>query len=395
MAMRIGRTLPPAATPLGLMDIAFGLAALFKGEGAIEKFERELKEFYHCTYCFTVSSGKAALFLILQALKTLAPERDEVLIPAYTCYSVPSAIIRAGLKVRLCDMSPKSLDFDFDRLIDQLENPRLLCVIPTHLYGVPVDVARVKSLIGRRRIFVVEDAAQAMGAVWRGVKIGTQGDAGFFSTGRGKAFSTVEGGIIISNDDEIGMEIERGVRYFDRYGAYDRLKLFVYAFALSVLIHPLIYWLPKSIPYLKLGETLFNPSFPTRRMSSFQAGIAHGWRTRIDKMQEARLKNANRIFSCGITPPGAFDRTFPGMIRFPVLVSDTATKRKILQKGERSGLGIADGYPDSIDGIAELRNRLGGNSFPGAKEIARRLVSLPVHHYVSENDIRKIEQLVT
>ena len=67
-------------------------------------------------HCFLVSSGKAALTLILQALKELHPERNEVLIPAFTCYSVPSSIVRAGLKVKLCDISPDTLDFDYNQL---------------------------------------------------------------------------------------------------------------------------------------------------------------------------------------------------------------------------------------------------------------------------------------
>src|SRR5664279_3781006 len=98
MVMRIGRTLSPAASPFNLQDIVSGVAGLLKGEATVKRLEDELKSFYDVSYCFAVSSGKAALVLILQALHEIYPERDEVLIPAYTCYSVPSAIIRAGLR---------------------------------------------------------------------------------------------------------------------------------------------------------------------------------------------------------------------------------------------------------------------------------------------------------
>ncbi len=394
MALRIGRTLPPAAAPLHLRDIVSGIAGLFEGENEKNRFEEELRGFYHVRHCFSLSSGKTALVLILQALHDLSPERDEVLIPAYTCYSVPSAIVRAGFGVNLCDVSPETLDFDFDMLVDQLENPRLLCVIPTHLFGLPADVERVKVLARKRGVFVVEDAAQAMGAEWNGRMMGTLGDVGLFSMGRGKAFSTVEGGVILTDNDPIGRAIEIRMGVIAGYGALDSLKLLLYAVALSVLIHPLIYWLPKSLPFLKLGETHFDPTFPIRRLSPFQAGVARGWKTKLDALKEIRSKIAKQIADYGIMPLGAPMGMIPDLIRYPVLLPDRDTKKRTLEESEGMGLGIADGYPDSIAGIDELKHLFEGNGFPQAKDIAERLLTIPVHPFVRDGDIQKIVKLL-
>src|SRR5204862_4995012 len=114
--MHIGRTLPPAATPIGIREIISGVCGIFRGQRELDRFESELKEHFGVKHCFLVSSGKAALTLILLALKELSLDRDEVLIPAFTCYSVPSSVVRAGLRIRLCDLRPDSLDFDFDQL---------------------------------------------------------------------------------------------------------------------------------------------------------------------------------------------------------------------------------------------------------------------------------------
>ena len=340
-----------------------------------------------------MSSGKAAIVLILQALNELLPEKDEVLIPAYTCYSVPSAIVRAGLKVRPCDMAPDSLDFDFDRLEKQLENPRILCVMPTHLFGLPADVERVRNLVNHRRIFVVEDAAQAMGGESAGRRLGAQGDVGLFSLGRGKAFSTVEGGIILTNNGLIGRAIEKRLGAVAEYGACDCLRLMLYAFALSFLIHPLIYWLPKSLPFLKLGETNFDPCFPIRRLSPFQAGMAKGWRARIDMLKKIRLKNIKLLATHGIMPPGDCS-AIPDLIRFPVIVADVDTKKRILERSESMGLGISDGYPASIDGIKGLGELPDRQCFPRAGSIAEKIITLPVHPFVRECDIRRIVHLL-
>ena len=137
--MRIGRTLPPAAAPIGIADVLSGIAGILRGRKELERFRSELKQHFGVKHCFLVSSGKAAFALILLALRELFPGRDEVLIPAFTCYSVPSSIVRAGLKVRLCDLSPDRLDFDFVELPAMLYD-KLLAVVPTHLFGSPSDL---------------------------------------------------------------------------------------------------------------------------------------------------------------------------------------------------------------------------------------------------------------
>jgi len=94
--------------------------------------------------CIPVSSGRAALAIILMALREgHDPGRDEVVIPAYTCFSVPSAIVRAGLKVMPCDIDPQHLDYD-QSMLPKVVSSRTLCIVPTHLFGFParMDLAR-------------------------------------------------------------------------------------------------------------------------------------------------------------------------------------------------------------------------------------------------------------
>src|SRR2546430_8034705 len=227
--MRIGRTLPPAATPIGVREIMSGVRGIFRGRKELDRFRAELKEHFGVKHCFLVSSGKAAFTLILLTLKELFPDRDEVLIPAFTCYSVPSSVVRAGLRIRLCDLRPDSFDFDFDQLsavLSEAPPPRaaarsrdaadrsgpsikILAVVPTHLFGYPADVARLQKLTRDPGVIVVEDAAQAMGATKDERKVGTLGDVSFFSLGRGKAFSVVEGGVILTNREGIAGGLER------------------------------------------------------------------------------------------------------------------------------------------------------------------------------------------
>jgi len=394
VSVRIGRTLPPAVAPIGFKNIANGILAMFSSDTATMTFSAQLKDYFQVKHCFLLSSGKASLVLILQALKALSPERDEVLIPAFTCYSVPAAIVRAGLKIRICDVEPETLDFDYRELAEQLSSPRLLCVIPTHLFGVTADIPRVRGLVGTRDITIVEDAAQLMGAGKKGRKVGTLGDVGFFSLGRGKAFSTVSGGILLTDSDEIGSALNRQLDATPACSAPEQSVLAIYAAALSVLSRPWLYWIPKSLPLLGLGETHFDLDFPIKRFSAFQAGLATGWQERLNELNEIRDKNAGYFFKLGIKAAGGPELHSSNLVRFPYIAEDSAEKLVVLRESSRLGLGGTDVYPGTVDSIAELRGRIVGGTSAKAITIVERMLTFPLHPYVDEEDVEKISALL-
>jgi dTDP-4-amino-4,6-dideoxygalactose transaminase len=108
--LKVGKTISPAAAPVSARDLFRGISGLF-GDGYLGKLEDEIRGYFGSEFVFLASSGKAALFLILKGLSLLR-SRKKVLIPAYTCYSVPSAIVKSGLEIALCDVDPETLDFE-------------------------------------------------------------------------------------------------------------------------------------------------------------------------------------------------------------------------------------------------------------------------------------------
>ncbi len=395
--MRIGRTLPPAAAPIGMGSLASGFAGLLSGRHELDRFQRELKRHFGVKHCFLVSSGQAAFTLILLALKQLSPERDEVLIPAFTCYSVPASIVRAGLRVRLCDVRPDSFDFDYAQLAS-LSTAKVLAAVPTHLFGVPADVPGLRQLLRDPGIAIVEDAAQAMGEAGEGGKLGTLGDVGFFSLGRGKALSCVEGGIILTNRDDIAEGLSGILPRLSRYGMASLLALIFKATALVLLIRPWLFWLPRSLPFLKLGETLFDPGIAIRRMSSFQAGLARNWRHKLQEMREVRSRNVTRwiaaIGAVGQDGSLLFNGRLLGLPRLPLRIKATAARESLLHESAVRGLGIMPAYPTSIAAIPELKGTFGDAAFPVAERCARELVTLPTHEYLTEDDVCGVGRLV-
>lgn len=144
-------------------------------------------------------SGTSALMVALQTLARLAPARREVIAPAYTCPLVALAIAQCGLQLRLCELRSDALDMSAPHL-RALCSERTLAVLPTHLCGRVADVATALDCARAVGAFVVEDAAQALGARVGGEAVGWQGDIGFYSLAVGKGLTTFEGGVLLARD---------------------------------------------------------------------------------------------------------------------------------------------------------------------------------------------------
>jgi dTDP-4-amino-4,6-dideoxygalactose transaminase len=347
------------------------------------RVEKELKEYFGVRGLCLVSSGKAALYLILEALKALSPQRD-VVIPAYTCFSVPAAVARAGLRIRLCDVDPETFDFDHERLARTVDS-ETLCVIATHLFGIPADVDRITRLCAERGAFVVEDAAQAMGGRRDGKRLGTIADAGFFSLGRGKNITCGSGGIAVTRSAEIAGAMARVHATLQAPTAFQTLSEFLQVLALSICIRPALYWLPAGMPYLRLGETVFDPDFPIRRLSGMKAGLLRGWRRRLDASNDARARSG-RDFGATLRRNAA--RTTIPYLRFPFLMDSRDARDRTHVALRRIGVSLM--YPTPISEIPAIRWAFDGSRFPAAQRIADTLVALPTHEFVSESDRQAI-----
>nr|WP_145549049.1 DegT/DnrJ/EryC1/StrS family aminotransferase [Variovorax boronicumulans] len=147
-------------------------------------------------------SGTAALVMALTALQRLAPGRCEVIVPAYTCPLVALAVAHCGLQLRLCDLQADALDLDPAHL-DALAGARTLAIVPTHLGGRVADVQAALACARRVGAWVVEDAAQSLGARVAGAPVGLQGDLGFYSLAVGKGLTLYEGGLLFAREDAL------------------------------------------------------------------------------------------------------------------------------------------------------------------------------------------------
>ncbi|SPP66150.1 DegT/DnrJ/EryC1/StrS family aminotransferase [Nitrospira lenta] len=389
------RTIPPTAAPLPFGNLLCSVGSLWGGKKYRARLVSELKAHYAVRAAFLVSSGKAALTVILKSLAGVS-ERRQVIIPAYTCFSVPSAVVKAELEVVLCDVDPNTLDFNFTEL-EGLLNANVLCVVSTHLFGRPADTERVKQLCGEKGILVVEDAAQAMGGQAGDRLLGTIGDVGFYSLGRGKNMTCGTGGIILTSSAPIAEAIEAEYANLPETPWFDVFRNWLELLVMRIFIHPVLYWFPVGLPFLGLGETKFYTDFQMFRMDDVRAHLLDGWQRRLGQANQDRSSRARWLVEGldfvrkGVQPIMGKGSLY---LRLPVLVRDRKAKEVVCRLSREQGAGLSPNYPATVQDILELAGQLAGRRYPGAQEVVDRLVTLPTHQFVSAQDRLKIEQVL-
>jgi perosamine synthetase len=386
---KIGRTLPPASVSCGWRDLWFGMAGAFSPDQALRARIDELRREFDVGHVFPVSSGTAALTLTLSALASLS-DRTEVVMPAYTCFSVPAAVVHAGLRPVLCDIVDSTFDFDHAQLPHVLTT-RTLCVIAHHLFGIPSNIERTRAICRERGIFLIEDAAQAMGACHGGRALGTQGDVGIFSFGRGKNITCGSGGLILTSSDRIAQAIGERYQRVPPPRCRELVEEFVSIVLMMVFVRPWLYWIPAALPFLRLGTTVFPREVRIGRLSGFKAGTLKNWRSRLTESNHARSRAADdlrRRVPAGLSAPSSHP-----LLRLPLLTNGANEKERLYCESKRRGLGLSPAYPTALDQIPTIRVVLEGRQYPAATRVASQLLTLPTHRWLREKDKRAIEAL--
>lgn len=166
----------------------------------IPAFEEKFAAECDCKYGIACCNGTVALHLALAALG-LEPG-DEVILPTFTMIATINAVAYTGATPVLIDSEPYTWNMDVEQLADKI-TPKTKAVIPMHTYGHPVDMDPVMELADKHGLFVLEDAAEAHGARYKGRRAGGLGHAGGFSFYANKIITTGEGGMITTNDAKL------------------------------------------------------------------------------------------------------------------------------------------------------------------------------------------------
>jgi perosamine synthetase len=170
----------------------------------IGRFEEAFANFCNARHAITCCNGTVALHLALMALG-VGPG-DEVIVPTLTYVATANAVTYCGARPVFVDSEPETWTLN-PSLIEENVTPRTKGIIVVHLYGHPVDMDAVLAVARKHGLFVIEDAAEAHGAKYKGKIIGSLGDIATFSFYGNKILTTGEGGMVVTNNDGLGARI--------------------------------------------------------------------------------------------------------------------------------------------------------------------------------------------
>lgn len=170
----------------------------------VQRFEEEYARHCGSKHAITCCNGTVALHLVLLALGV--KPGDEVIVPTLTFVATANAVAYCGATPRMIDSEPDTWNLD-PELLDGLINERTKGIIAVHLYGHPVDMDPVLDFARKHNLFVVEDAAEAHGATYKGRMVGSIGDVGTFSFYGNKIITTGEGGMVVTSNDALAAKI--------------------------------------------------------------------------------------------------------------------------------------------------------------------------------------------
>ena len=320
----------------------------------VRAFEQEFARYCEAEHCVGVSSGLDALKCAL-IVAGIGPG-DEVVVPANTYIATALAVSAVGAVPRLVDCEDEYFNIDPEAIAGAI-NEKTKAILPVHLYGQPADMDPILAVAGKKGLLVIEDAAQAHGARYKGKRAGTIGDIGCFSFYPGKNLGAYgDGGAVVTNNEKY----VEAVRLLRDYGQ------------------------AKKHHHVMKGQSL--------RLDGIQAAVLRVKLKRLEGWNEARRRNAaaygEHLSDSGLELPQA--APWAEHV-FHLFVVRSPIRDRILEhlNGRQIYCGLH--YPIPIH-LQQAYSDLGHGKgdFPVAESQAKAVLSLPMHPELTEDEIRQV-----
>ena len=329
---------------------------LAQGEVTAE-FERTFAEYCGTKYAVAVNSGTAALHAALLAAG-IGPG-DEVIVPAFTFFATASSVSMCGAKPVFADVDRRTFNIDSESAAACISK-KTKAVVGVHLFGQPFDVAPLQEICTDHRLALIEDAAQAHGATYKGKKVGGLGFAGCFSFYATKNMLTGEGGMITTDDRT----------------AADRMRLFINHGQSQKYLH-----------------TVLGYNF---RLTDMASAIGLVQLRRLDEMNARRAHNAAYFDRCIKLPECAVPYRMPDAThvyhQYVLTLGDAfpRPRAELMTALKERGIGTAVHYPIPLHRQPLYEASGSKERCPVASLLSERVLSLPVHPQVSDAELSYI-----
>lgn len=330
----------------------------------VKEFEEKFSRYCNVKHGITTTSGTTALHL---AVATLGISKgDEVIMPTLTNAATAFCVIYNGATPIFVDSEPITWNIDVSKIEEKITE-KTKAIIPVHIYGHPVDMDPIMEIAEKHDLSVIEDAAEAHGAEYKGRKAGGLGDIGCFSFYANKIITTGEGGMLVTNNDEIA----------------ERARM------LKDLAHSKeMRFLHKTVGY-------------NYRMTNIQAAIGLAQLGKIEKFIDARRNNAKRYNSFlkdieGITLPPEASWAKSVYWMYGILIEDDfgVSRGELLEKLKECGVETRTFFIPMHRQPVFAGMGLSGGTYPVADDLSRKGIYLPSSSSLTEEDINFVCQAI-
>lgn len=332
---------------------------LAQGE-KVALFEKKFADFINSKHAIATSSGTTALHLALLGLG-IGPG-DEVITTAFSFIASTNAILYTGAKPVFVDIDPQTFNLNPEIITEKITE-KTKAILVVHLYGLPADMKRISQIAKKYNLLVIEDACQAHGAMINNQMVGTFADVGCFSFYPTKNMTTGEGGMVVTNNDNVAEK----VKLLREHG------------------------MKKRYYYEMLGYNF--------RMTEIAAVIGMVQLKKLDKFNAMRNSNATSLTKLlSLTPqvttpyiPAGFSHVFH---QYTIKLANKQLRNSLQEYLYQNGVGSAIYYPLPIHKQRFLLSQLGKVRLNNTEDVADRVLSLPIHPGVTKLDIALIAKLI-
>lgn len=334
-------------------------------------FERAFADRIGAAHAVAVSSCTAGLHLTLFC-KGIGPG-DRVAVPAMTHVATAHAVELVGAKPVFIDIDPVTGNMDPATLESVTNSDPIKAIMPVHYLGLPCDMDKISEIADRHGAFILEDCALAVDATYGPSKAGTLGLAGAFSFYPVKHMTSIEGGMVTTDDDALAAQIRKS-------------RAFSYNRALGERTRPGIYDVDA------LGYNY--------RMSEVEAAVGLSQVARLDDFQETRKRN-DRILRSGLGDmdeltvfPDVHGKAMSTHYCFNIVLprDGSILRDTVVDRLKADGIGTSVHYPSAVPLFEYYRSKYGyeAGDFPNAEWLGAQTISLPVAPHISEDDAHRI-----
>ena len=395
------KIIPPVAVPISFGDLVHSIPFIFGSKQSLRLFKEQISNYAGYKHSILFPSASLGLKNILELCRKKS-QKNEVIIPAYSCPSVYFSVKAAGLIPVFADIEIDTLDLSVRETLKKI-NGQTLAIITVNMFGKRAPVQELISQVQPKypNLFIIEDSAQVIKTECKEVNETIKADFLVYSFGRAKPISTLSGGAVATDDMEIAEELNNAANQFISQSWLDNLTQFVKAGFYGIIIHPTFYWITKRLldehyksdPFRLIS---IQSHFLKRQIfTSFQALLGLQMLKHLPGFNQHRLSISNQYseilnrFSDFFLPVSSNH----GFLRYPVICKNEYAARILKDTMNKSGFTVSSGNYPVLSTLADTPGTA-DPLYPVSSLVSSNIITLPTHPLISIKRVKKFGEIL-